>query len=257
MTLQQIPALAVRGVRKAFGDNVVLRGIDLDVARGEVVVVMGPSGSGKTTFIRSLNFLEQADAGVIEVCGISVDCAPARIATREARDNIRAIRRKTAMVFQSFNLFPHLTALGNIIEGPCHVHKVEKAEAIERGRALLHRVGLSDKADEYPARLSGGQKQRVAIARALAMNPEVILFDEPTSALDPELRNEVLSVMSDLAADGMTMIVVTHETRFAEQAASRVVFMEGGYVVEQNTPDRFFSNPDSERVRKFLDLVHH
>lgn len=249
------PTIHVRGLKKAFGQNAVLRGIDLDVPKGDVVVLMGPSGSGKTTCIRSLNFLETPDDGQIEVCGISIDCRPGSLDTKSARANIRAIRRKSAMVFQSFNLFPHLTALENVIEGPCSARKVPRAEAIERGRALLDRVGLSAKIDEYPARLSGGQKQRVAIARALAMDPEVILFDEPTSALDPELRNEVLSVMTGLAREGMTMVVVTHEIRFARDAATKVVFMDGGHVIEQNTPDRFFSKPDSERVRQFLQLV--
>lgn len=247
--------LRVRGLAKAFGANQVLRGVDLDVAKGEVVVIMGPSGSGKTTFIRSLNFLETPDSGSVEVCGIAVDGALAA-ASRHERRKVAQIRQKTAMVFQSFNLFPHMTALGNVIEGLVSVRKVPREQARERGRALLARVGLLDKADEYPARLSGGQKQRVAIARALAMDPEVIFFDEPTSALDPELRDEVLKIMRELANEGMTMLVVTHETRFARDAADRIIFMEGGHIVEDAPPAVFFGPTASERSRQFLGQLH-
>jgi cystine transport system ATP-binding protein len=245
----------VRGLAKAFGANQVLRSVDLDVAKGEVVVIMGPSGSGKTTFIRSLNFLETPDSGSVEVCGIAVE-GGAFATSRQGRRNVARIRQKTAMVFQSFNLFPHMTALDNVIEGLVSVRGVPRKQARERGLALLERVGLLAKADAYPGRLSGGQKQRVAIARALAMDPEVIFFDEPTSALDPELRDEVLKIMRELANDGMTMLVVTHETRFARQAADRIIFMEGGHVIEDAPPDVFFGPAASERSRQFLGQLH-
>jgi cystine transport system ATP-binding protein len=244
----------VRRLEKAFGTNQVLRGIDLDVAKGEVVVIMGPSGSGKTTLIRSLNLLESPDRGTVSVCGIEIVDAGTR-PSRETRRKTQDIRRRTAMVFQSFNLFPHMTALANVIEGLLSVRGMARAEASRRGLALLTRVGLADKAAEYPGRLSGGQKQRVAIARALAMDPEVIFFDEPTSALDPELRDDVLNVMRDLARDGMTMLVVTHETRFARDVADRIVFMEGGVIVEDTVPGKFFGNEASERCRQFLGRI--
>jgi cystine transport system ATP-binding protein len=253
-TDQNLP-VRVRGLTKAFGANQVLRGVDLTVAKGEVVVIMGPSGSGKTTFIRSLNLLETPDSGSIEVCGIAVDGALAA-SSRHERRKVAQIRQKTAMVFQSFNLFPHMTALGNVIEGLISVRGMARGPARERGRALLDRVGLLAKEDAYPARLSGGQKQRVAIARALAMDPEVIFFDEPTSALDPELRDEVLKIMRELANDGMTMLVVTHETRFARDAADRIVFMEGGHVVEDAPPEVFFGPQASERSKQFLGQLH-
>ena len=244
----------VHGLVKWFGDNVVLRGVDLTVSQGEVVVIMGPSGSGKTTFIRSLNFLELPDQGDIEVAGIALQAQGAKLGG-DARHKVQAIRRKTAMVFQSFNLFPHMTALANVIEGLVSVKGMKKKQANERGLALLERVGLRHKADAYPGKLSGGQKQRVAIARALAMEPQVIFFDEPTSALDPELRDDVLQVMRELAEAGMTMLVVTHETRFARDVADRIVFMEGGHIVEDTTPDVFFSEAASERCRQFLRRV--
>lgn len=247
--------LRVRGLAKAFGANQVLRGVDLDVTKGEVVVIMGPSGSGKTTFIRSLNFLEAPDSGSIETCGIAVDYAQA-FHSRTGRHKVAQIRRKTAMVFQSFNLFPHMTALENVIEGLVSVRGIQRTQARERGRDLLERVGLLAKADTYPIKLSGGQKQRVAIARALAMDPEVIFFDEPTSALDPELRDEVLKIMRELASEGMTMLVVTHETRFARQAADRIIFMEGGHVIEDAPPEHFFGAAASERSRQFLGQLH-
>jgi len=244
----------VSGLAKRFGANQVLRQIDLTVMQGEVVVIMGPSGSGKTTFIRSLNFLETADKGTIEVCGIEVIDPGARPSRANRRKELE-IRKRTAMVFQSFNLFPHMTALDNVIEGMVSVKGIEKAKARIRGRQLLDRVGLLGKADEYPARLSGGQKQRVAIARALAMDPEVIFFDEPTSALDPELRDDVLEVMRELAEEGMTMLVVTHETRFARDVADRIVFMEGGHIIEDTTPDHFFGENASERCIQFLGRI--
>ncbi|WP_250574450.1 amino acid ABC transporter ATP-binding protein [Nonomuraea sediminis] len=242
--------VSVRGLRKSFDDLRVLNGVDLDVARGEVVVVMGPSGSGKTTLIRCLNLLEEPEAGTVSVCGTSLACG-GRLPAKQVRE----LRRRTAMVFQQFNLFPHLTALQNVMEGPVSVRRVARAEAAARARELLERVGLADKCDCYPAKLSGGQKQRVAIARALAMEPEVILFDEPTSALDPELHAEVLQVMRELAREGMTMVVVTHETAFAREVADRVVFMDGGTVISQGPPSDFFTSPDHPRVRAFLRLV--
>jgi cystine transport system ATP-binding protein len=250
------PIVKVAGLAKSFGSNAVLKRVDLQVAKGEVIVIMGPSGSGKTTFIRSLNFLEPPDAGTVEVCGISISDAGVK-PSAAARRQIMAIRKRTAMVFQSFNLFPHMTVLENVTEGPVAVKGVRKDAARIRGRELLDKVGLGHKAGEYPVRLSGGQKQRVAIARALAMDPEVIFFDEPTSALDPELRDDVLKVMRDLARDGMTMLVVTHETRFARDVADRIVFMEGGYVLEDTTPAEFFGPHASERTRQFLGRIEH
>ena len=245
----------VRGLAKAFGANQVLRNVNLDVSRGEVVVIMGPSGSGKTTFIRSLNLLEMPDRGSIEICGVEL-AEPATLPVRELRRKILQIRQQTAMVFQSFNLFPHMTALQNVIEGLVSVKGVAREAARERGLALLDKVGLAGKAEAYPGKLSGGQKQRVAIARALAMDPEVILFDEPTSALDPELRDDVLGVMRELAGEGMTMLVVTHETRFARDVADRIVFMEGGHVIEDASPEHFFSAQASDRCRQFLGRLH-
>ncbi|ARP78440.1 amino acid ABC transporter ATP-binding protein [Bordetella genomosp. 6] len=249
------PVVQVEGLRKSFGANTVLKGVDLTIRRGEVVVVMGPSGSGKTTFIRSLNFLEVPDEGAITICGTRVAVQAGAGLKREQRRRVREIRQKTAMVFQSFNLFSHMTVIKNIIEGPVQVKGVGKDEAIQQARALLRQVGLAEKENEYPSRLSGGQKQRVAIARALAMKPEVIFFDEPTSALDPELRDEVLSVMRKLADEGMTMVVVTHEVRFARDVADRVVFMEGGVVLEDAPSASFFDAPASERIRQFLRRV--
>ncbi len=247
--------IVVQGLAKSFGENVVLRRVDFRVARGEVVVLMGPSGSGKTTLLRSLNFLELPDAGKVSVCGIEIERAGGTALSRDEQKRIKAIRQRTAMVFQSFNLFPHRTALENVIEGLVSVKGVRKSEALERGLHLLDRVGLAHKAGEYPARLSGGQKQRVAIARGLAMDPEVILFDEPTSALDPALREDVLAVMRELAGNGMTMLVVTHEVRFAQDVADRVVLMENGVVVQDTTPDAFFTASTHPRVRQFLNLI--
>ncbi|KAF1049826.1 amino acid ABC transporter ATP-binding protein [Xylophilus sp.] len=248
------PIVKVDGLAKSFAGNPVLKSVSLQVGKGEVVVIMGPSGSGKTTFIRSLNFLEMPDSGAVEVCGIAVAGAGPR-PEREARKRIQAIRQRTAMVFQSFNLFPHMTALENVIEGLVSVRGMPKEQARTRGRVLLDKVELGQKADAYPSRLSGGQKQRVAIARALAMEPEVIYFDEPTSALDPELRDDVLKVMRDLADDGMTMLVVTHEARFARDVADRVIFMEDGHVLEDTTPAEFFGPHASERTRRFLGRI--
>ncbi|MGW5723367.1 amino acid ABC transporter ATP-binding protein [Amycolatopsis sp. NPDC003865] len=242
------------GIRKSFGPLPVLNGVDLAVSKGEVVVLMGPSGSGKTTLIRCLNLLEEPDAGRLSLCGCAFECGPRRGNRARARLTQR-MRQRTAMVFQHFNLFPHMTALGNVIEGARFVRRLSGEDAAALGERLLARVGLADKRDEYPARLSGGQKQRIAIARALAMEPEVILFDEPTSALDPELRAEVLDVIKELAGEGMTMVVVTHESHFAREVADRIVFMDGGVVAETAAPEKFFTDPAHPRARAFLRLV--
>jgi ABC-type polar amino acid transport system ATPase subunit len=240
------PAIQFRGVSKWFGKLQVLRDIDLSVARGEVVVVCGPSGSGKSTLIRCVNGLERIQQGDLVVLGESI--------TRQGV-NLPRLRTRVGMVFQSFNLFPHMTALENIMLAPMKVRGAARAAAEKTARALLERVGIPEKAGNYPANLSGGQQQRVAIARALAMQPEIMLFDEPTSALDPEMINEVLEVMTDLARDGMTMIVVTHEMGFARRVAHRVVFMDAGQVVEENAPDLFFAAPRSDRSRQFLSKI--
>jgi general L-amino acid transport system ATP-binding protein len=233
-------------VHKWYGDFHVLKGITTRIRRGEVVVVCGPSGSGKSTFIRTLNRLEEHQRGRIVVDGIEL--------TSDLR-NIDAIRREVGMVFQQFNLFPHLTVLQNVTLGPIHVKKMKKSEAIERAMELLSRVGIAEQAEKYPGQLSGGQQQRVAIARALAMNPAVMLFDEPTSALDPEMIKEVLDVMRELARSGMTMVCVTHEMGFAREVADRIIFFDRGKIVEENTPQEFFSNPKEERSRLFLSQV--
>ena len=238
--------IALRGVTKSFGPLRVLDGIDLEVAEGEVVCLLGPSGSGKSTVLRCVNGLGPHDGGRIEVAGRVLD---GRKAT------LRAVRREVAMVFQRFNLFPHRTALGNVIEGPVQVLGLRQEEAEARGRALLARVGLSEKADAYPATLSGGQQQRVAIARALAMQPKAVLFDEPTSALDPELVGEVLGAMRRLADEGMTMLVVTHEIGFAREVADRVVFMDGGVVVEHGRAADVLEQPRERRTQDFLRRV--
>lgn len=235
----------VRELRKLFGDNEVLKSINLDVKEGEVVCIIGPSGSGKSTLLRCLNRLEEIQGGTIVVNGKKIS---------EAKD-IDNIRQTIGMVFQHFNLFPHLSVKENITLAPVKLGKLSKAEADERAKKLLADVGLSDKIDAYPASLSGGQKQRVAIARALAMDPEIMLFDEPTSALDPEMVGEVLKVMKDLTKQGMTMVVVTHEMGFASEVADRVVLMDGGYVVEENSPDDLFNNPQEERSKDFLNKI--
>jgi cystine transport system ATP-binding protein len=243
-------------VHKRFGDLEVLKGVSLSVRRGEVVVIMGPSGSGKTTMIRCMNLLEEPDSGSVCVCENEIPCGKVKHGRDRAR-KIRTIRSRAAMVFQQFNLFPHLTALENVIEGPLSVRGMARADAVALGERLLARVGLAEKRDVHPAKLSGGQRQRVAIARALAMEPEVILFDEPTSALDPELHQEVLEVIRELAEDGMTMVVVTHEVQFAREVADRVVFMDGGHILEEGPPAQFFAQPKHERARTFLRLVTH
>ncbi len=249
--------LAARGLRKSFADNEVLRGIDLTLHRGEVVVLVGPSGSGKTTVLRALNGLETPDAGTIVVAGgPDIDFAPdARPKTRVQKQKRLALRDRSAMVFQHHNLFPHLTVLENVIEGPWRVQGRPKAEVVAEARALLDRVGLADKADARPHQLSGGQQQRVGIVRALALKPDLLLFDEPTSALDPELVGEVLLVIKELADEGWTMAVVTHELSFAREAADHVLFMDGGVVVEQGPPDELFSAPKHERTQRFLTRI--
>jgi len=240
------PAIEFHGVNKWFGKLHVLRDIELVIEAGEVVVVCGPSGSGKSTLIRTVNGLERVQQGDIQVLGDSIT---------KRGVNLPTLRARVGMVFQSFNLFPHMTALQNIMLAPLKVKKLSKAEAEKAARALLERVGLREKAEAYPANLSGGQQQRVAIARALAMQPRIMLFDEPTSALDPEMINEVLDVMTALARDGMTMMCVTHEMGFARRVAHRVVFMDEGQVVEQATPEAFFTAPRSDRGRQFLSKI--
>ena len=247
------PMLRAEDVHKRFGRDEVLKGIDLEVAAGEVLCLIGPSGSGKSTFLRCINHLEQIDAGRILVDGELVGYRERgdRLYERTEREVCRQ-RASIGMVFQRFNLFAHMTALDNVVEAPIRVRGESKADARAHARELLARVGLADKADAYPSRLSGGQQQRVAIARALAMRPKLMLFDEPTSALDPELVDDVLAVMRGLADDGMTMIVVTHEMAFARDAGDRVAFMDGGVVVEEGSPDEVLSRPRHNRTRAFL-----
>ncbi|RFA11382.1 ectoine/hydroxyectoine ABC transporter ATP-binding protein EhuA [Subtercola boreus] len=245
-----------RAVHKAYGSNQVLKGVDLTVQQGEVVCLIGPSGSGKTTLLRTLNHLETVDDGIILIDGDLVGYRQDGEKLYELPEREVAVRRRRiGMVFQHFNLFPHLTVLQNIVEAPIGVGGQSRKEATANAERLLERVGLGEKGSAYPAQLSGGQKQRVAIARALAMNPRIMLFDEPTSALDPELVGEVLSVMRDLARDGMTMVVVTHEMNFARQVANRVVFMADGHVVEQGPPEQVILNPQHSRTREFLQAV--
>lgn len=238
--------IRVRNLKKNFGRLEVLKDISIDVTEGEVVCVIGPSGSGKSTFLRCLNRLEDITAGEVVVDGHPIS---------DPNTNINKIRENIGMVFQHFNLFPHLTVRQNITMAPVDRKLMDKEEADKRAMELLGRVGLADKADVYPGQLSGGQKQRVAIARSLAMNPDIMLFDEPTSALDPEMVGEVLEVMKQLAAEGMTMVVVTHEMGFAREVAHRVVFMDDGYIIEEGTPAEVFGNPREERTRSFLDKV--
>jgi polar amino acid transport system ATP-binding protein len=245
------PIIRIRGLRKSFGGHVVLDGIDFDVQPSQVVVVIGPSGSGKSTFLRCCNGLERTEAGSIEICGHKLVEQGHTLPEVE----LNALRCEVGMVFQSFNLFPHLSVLHNVTLGPRKLRGLSRAGAEERARALLQKVGLAHKADAMPASLSGGQKQRVAIARALAMEPRVMLFDEPTSALDPELVGEVLQVMKLLASEGMTMMVVTHEMGFAREVADVVAVMDAGRIVECGPPETIFRNPTQERTRAFLQAV--
>ncbi len=237
--------IVAKDVCKSYGDFQALKGVSLEVAKGEVVVILGPSGSGKSTFIRSVNFLEQFQSGEIRVENIKV----------ESGEALRQIRQEVGMVFQSFNLFPHLTVIQNITLAPRKVAKLPEEEAKQLARELLHRVGLSAHSEKFPDELSGGQQQRVAIARALAMKPKVMLFDEPTSALDPEMISEVLAVMKELAKSGMTMLVVTHEMGFAREVADRIIFFDEGKIVEATTPQKFFENPSHERSKLFLSQI--
>lgn len=239
--------ISVKDLTKDFGDRKVLKGITEEIQKGEKVVIIGPSGSGKSTFLRCLNLMETPTSGEIYFDGKEI--------TKLHDKEINLIRRRMGMVFQHFNLFPHLTIKKNITLAPVKLGIMTQEEADKKAAELLKRVGLPDKANDYPASLSGGQKQRIAIARTLAMNPEVILFDEPTSALDPEMVGEVLNLMKQLADEGMTMVVVTHEMGFAKEVASRVMFMADGVVMEQNSPDKFFSNPESPRLKEFLSRV--
>ncbi|GAT11274.1 polar amino acid ABC transporter ATPase [Mycolicibacterium novocastrense] len=250
------PMVKAEAVCKNFGALQVLKGVTLEIGRGEVLCMVGPSGSGKSTFLRCINHLEQVNAGRLYVDGelIGYRQRGNKIHEMPPREAARQ-RRDIGMVFQHFNLFPHRTVLENVIEAPIHVKRVKKDEAVARARDLLDQVGLTTKADAYPAQLSGGQQQRVAIARALAMSPKLMLFDEPTSALDPELVGEVLEVMKTLAAEGMTMVVVTHEMGFAREVANQLVFMDGGVVVESGPPREVLSNPKHERTKAFLSKV--
>ncbi|MDO5640685.1 MAG: amino acid ABC transporter ATP-binding protein [Neisseria sp.] len=245
--------IKIRNIHKAFGGNQILRGIDLDVNKGNVVVILGPSGSGKTTFLRCLNALETPEQGSIEFDGSE----PLKIdfAKHPAKKDILALRRKSGMVFQQYNLFPHKTALENVMEGPVAVQGKPAATARAEAVALLEKVGLGDKIDLYPYQLSGGQQQRVGIARALAIQPELMLFDEPTSALDPELVQDVLNTMKELAKEGWTMVVVSHEIKFALDVATTVVVMDGGVIVEQGAPEQLFHHPQHERTKRFLQQI--
>jgi polar amino acid transport system ATP-binding protein len=250
------PMVRAESVCKNFGALNVLKGVTLDIGRGEVLCIVGPSGSGKSTFLRCINHLEQVNAGRLYIDGELVGYRERGGKLHELRPKDAAKqRREVGMVFQHFNLFPHRTVLENIIEAPIHVKKVKKGEALARAKDLLGQVGLSEKASAYPAQLSGGQQQRVAIARALAMSPKLMLFDEPTSALDPELVGEVLAVMKNLATEGMTMVVVTHEMGFAREVADKLVFMDGGVIVETGNPREVMANPKHERTKAFLSKV--
>ncbi|MGE6716676.1 amino acid ABC transporter ATP-binding protein [Peribacillus frigoritolerans] len=244
--MEQKEMIRIRNLNKSYGNLHVLKDIDMKVLDSDVVCLIGPSGSGKSTLLRCLNYLEKKDSGQILIEGTEIN---------PGTHDINKIREKVGMVFQHFYLFPHMTVLENVIEAPTHVKKVPKAQAIEEAKALLAKVGLSEKADVYPSKLSGGQKQRVAIARALAMKPDILLFDEPTSALDPELVGEVLATMKELALEGMTMVVVTHEMSFAREVGDWIVFMHNGRVVESGPPKEFFTNPKEERTKEFLQTT--
>ncbi|RST72807.1 amino acid ABC transporter ATP-binding protein [Siminovitchia acidinfaciens] len=238
--------IKIQGLHKSFGDLQVLKGIDYEIKEKEVICVIGPSGSGKSTFLRCINLLEEITDGTIYVGGVKVN---------DPKTDINELRKEVGMVFQQFNLFPHMTVLDNITISPVKIRKMKPRDAEELAHQLLQKVGLGDKANSYPEQLSGGQMQRVAIARALAMKPKIMLFDEPTSALDPEMVKEVLDVMKQLALDGMTMVVVTHEMGFAREMGDRVLFMDQGYLVEEGPPEQIFSSPNSERTKAFLSKV--
>ena len=238
--------ISVKNLKKSFNGLEVLKGIDYEIEKGDVLCIIGPSGSGKSTFLRCLNLLEKPDSGEVRLDGVELT---------DKKVNINAQRMKMGMVFQQFNLFPHMTVLENLCCAPMMLKKISREDAEAKAMSLLERVGLADRADAYPAQLSGGQKQRIAIVRALCMEPEVMLFDEPTSALDPEMVGEVLDVMKELAKEGMTMIVVTHEMGFAREVGKRVVFMDEGIIMEENSPEELFSNPQSERLKSFLSKV--
>ena len=237
--------IKVQGLRKSYGDNEVLKGIDVTIAEQEVVVVIGPSGGGKSTFLRCLNYLEVPTAGTITFDGIPLN----------GEANINEVRKEVGMVFQRFNLFPHMTVMDNLILAPMIVRHESKEEAVEKAKLYLDKLGLLNKAEAYPGSLSGGQQQRVAIARALCMKPKAMLFDEPTSALDPEMINEVLDVMKNLAQEGMTMVVVTHEMGFAREVGDRILFLDGGKILEQGDPTEFFAHPKNERAQNFLSKI--
>ncbi len=245
--------IQVENLKKTFGENPVLCGIDLTVKKSEVVVIMGPSGSGKSTLLRCLTFLEEPNEGIINIGDYKIHAEGK--ANRKRRKEIREMRIKTGFVFQSFNLFPHKTAIENVMEGPMTIFGVKPVEARKVAENLLIKVGLGDRCDHYPTQLSGGQQQRVAIARSLSLNPTVMLYDEPTSALDPELVREVLQVIKELAEEGMTMLIVTHEMNFAKEVADRVIFMDEGLIVEQGTSEEMFNNPKEERTKRFLTKV--
>jgi cystine transport system ATP-binding protein len=244
--------IQIRNIHKSFGSLEVLKGVDVTLGKGKVLVIIGPSGSGKTTLLRCLNLLEIPDQGEIQVGDIALNFAKV---TKLRQENILALRKRTGMVFQSYNLFPHMTAVQNVMEGQVTVQKKSKDEARKRALELLKKVGLADKAESYPHQLSGGQQQRVGIARAMAVEPEVLLFDEPTSALDPELVGEVLKVMKQLAAEGMTMVIVTHEMKFAAEVADHVILMDQGVIVEQGTPHEVLEQPTSPRAIQFLNRL--
>jgi len=244
--------IEILNLHKSFGELQVLNGIDLEMEHGKVLVIIGPSGSGKTTLLRCFNLLEVPDQGSLSLSDIKINFTDNK---KIPQKSILALRQKTGMVFQSYNLFPHMTALGNVMEGQVTVQKRSKDEARERALQLLTKVGLADKADAYPHQLSGGQQQRVAIARAMAVDPEVLLFDEPTSALDPELVGEVLKVIKQLAAEGMTMVIVTHEMKFAADVADRIILMDGGHILEQGTPQEVLEHPQHPRALQFLNRI--
>ncbi len=249
--------LEVTNLSKSFGELGVLKDISFTVEQGEVVSIIGPSGSGKSTLLRCINQFEKADDGRISICGLDMLVKDKNGRTVYAPKKVlQEIRLKIGLVFQNFNLFPHMTVLQNIIEAPVHVLKQDKATAEETAMQLLSKMGLSDKAKEYPCNLSGGQQQRVSIARALALNPDVLFFDEPTSALDPELTGEILKVIKELAAENMTMVIVTHEMQFAKEISDRVIFMDGGYIIENGTPEEVFENSENERTKQFLERYH-